>query len=244
MPVVLPLEFPSVQGGAAARAQATAAPWLLDERPAQPVTPLVFPRIGPASPQGPAEAAQVDRAAIEAAIARDAAEAMKKARTAGFEQGRAEGLAAGRAEAAREVEKLRATLQGALGALERSRLDVVTSAEQDLAEIVLQLAGDLAAGALSVEPARVIELARQGMGLLSESDAISIRAAAPLASVLREEQGALAKAVNLSSLRIIEDAALAPEGCVVESTLGRVDLRVSQRLQAARDLLRSARDGG
>jgi flagellar biosynthesis/type III secretory pathway protein FliH len=243
MPMILPFAFPNARDAGPGRARGPAAAWPANALPLEPVSPLVFPRVDSAGQRAPAEPSSGDRAALEEAVAKSAAEAMAKARTAGFEQGRAEGSAVGRAEAKREIEELRATLRGAIEALARSRDDVLAAAELDLAEIVLTLAGDLAAGAVSAEPARVVELARQGMGLLSESDAISIRAAARPAALLREEQAALVKAVNLSSLRIIEDPSLAPEGCVVESSLGRVDLRVSQRLQAARELLCSARDG-
>lgn len=160
----------------------------------------------------------------------------------GREQGYAEGLEAGHSEAPLEVEQLKETLRATLEALTQARETTFAAVETDLAEIVVTLAGQLAAGAIDVEPSRVIELARQGMNLLADSDAMTIRAAEAPAALLREEQQALATALNVSSLRIVEDPTLTPEGCVVESELGRVDLRISQRLQAARDLLASVRN--
>lgn len=160
----------------------------------------------------------------------------------GHEQGYAEGLEKGHNDAQQELEQLKGTLRATIEALTLARDATFAAVETDLAELVITLASQLAAGAVDVEPTRVIELARQGMNLLADSDTMTIRAAEAPAALLREEQRALATALNVASLRIVEDPTLDPEGCIVESEFGRVDLRVSQRLQAARDLLTSVRN--
>ncbi len=167
---------------------------------------------------------------------------LEEGRTAGFEEGRAEGVEQGHSDASKEAELLRAQLVAAVESLTRAREELTASLEIDQAEVALRLAGELAAGAIDVEPERIVELARQGTQMLAESDTIAIRAAVGPAVLLREAQASLAQAVNISSLRIVEDPSLDPNGCIVESDFGRVDLRVSQRLATARELLKSLRN--
>lgn len=179
---------------------------------------------------------------VATAVAEGHEQGHEQGREQGHEQGYAEGLEQGQAAAQQEVDQLKATLRGAIEVLTSSREEMLSALETDLAELVLILASQLAGGAIDVEPARIVELARQGMHLLAESDSLTIRAASTTSALLREEQNGLSTALNTSSLRIVEDPTLEPEGCIVESELGRVDLRVSQRLQAARDLLSSVRN--
>ena len=183
---------------------------------------------------------------LEQKVAAIMAEAQVKGREAGYQeglaQGHAEGLEKGREQAQAELEELANALESALATLVNARQELVASMEMDLVESTVDLAGSLAGGALEVEPERVVELARQGMALLAESDQISIRAIPLQAALIREAQNSLAASLNVTSLRVVEDPSLETEGCVVESDLGRVDMRVSQRLQAARELLRTVRN--
>lgn len=160
----------------------------------------------------------------------------------GLSQGQAEGLEQGRAQAAEELKNLTEMLQTVLQSLTNARQELSTSLELDLSEMVLLLAGQLAAGAVTIDPERIVELARQGLNLVAESDVVTIRAATGPVALLREAHGALQTAANVESLRIVEDPTLEPDGCIVESEMGRVDMRVSQRLEAARDLLNSVRN--
>lgn len=160
----------------------------------------------------------------------------------GVEQGKAEGFEQGQAQAQQEVEQLRIELQETLKSLVSARQDLIAAAELDLSEITLNLAAILAGSAIEAEPSRVVDLARQAMNLLAESDVITIRASKDPAQLLREEQEALKTMTDVATLRIVEDPGMGADGCVVESNLGRVDMRVTQRIQSARDLLNTIRN--
>jgi flagellar assembly protein FliH len=162
----------------------------------------------------------------------------------GFAQGTAEGLRQGRATAESERAALVADLRAALTALAGARNELLVTLELDMAEVTLALAAELAGGAIDAEPGRVVELARQGVSLLAESDSIVLRAAPGPAALLREAQAALGEMTTTAAVRVVEDPDLETTGCVVESELARVDQRVSHRLKAARGLITKSRGEG
>lgn len=251
MPRIEHTLFPSVDGDGSDLPVrgVTISDWQLGRVHLPPLDQVIFPDL-----DAPVVAEEADLAALKRQRERDQQHAavLDEARKRGFAQGYAEGLEQGRAEgleqarAAAQAERteLEAELRAVLGSLARAREELLVSVELDLAEIVLTLAGELGGGALEVEPARVVELARQGMNLLAESDTITLRAAAGPAALLRGAQAALVAETGAAALRVAEDPGLETTGCVVESELARVDLRVSQRLKAARDLLTKSRGEG
>lgn len=164
--------------------------------------------------------------------------------TEGLEEGKTEGASRGLAAAQGELEAHRTTVRETVESLSRAREELLTTLELDLSEIVLTLASELAAGAVEAEPERVVELARQGMSLLAESDTINLRAAPAPAALLREAVDKLKAGTAVTEISVSEDPGLEAAGCIVESELARIDLRVSQRLVAARDLLSRTRGEG
>lgn len=214
-------------------------------------SPVIFPCLdGEQRDESESKSRRARELRLERELAEKAETVMAEAREQGREQGHAEGLSQGqvegleqgRAQAEEELKSLQESLNGIITSLTNARAELSAALELDIAEVVLALAGQLAGGAITVEPERIVELARQGLDLVAESDVITIKAAAGPASLLREEQEALSSSANVASLRIVEDPSLEPEGCTVESELGRVDLRVSQRLESARDLLNLVRN--
>jgi flagellar biosynthesis/type III secretory pathway protein FliH len=254
MPLITKAPFPRVENHHSSKPSEDSHPLFpFQPRPLriQSSSPMVFPSLDP----GPRVESGVQRRRAreqqrerelslraEAVIAEAREQGREQGYAEGVTRGQAEGLEQGRAQAAEELSRLKEALQNVMTSLANAREEIATTLELDLSEIVLTLSGALAAGAIAAEPRRIIDLARQGLNLVAESDRVTIRAASIQAELLRDELEALSTAVNVSSLRIVEDPTLEPEGCIVESDMGRVDLRVSQRLEAARDLLNSVRN--
>ncbi len=227
----------------------TIADWQLGSVEPPGLGPVIFGDID--RPSGVGELEHLEQQ-LEQAAAVKAEETLTAARKKGFAQGYSEGLEEGKAEGAarglaaaqEEVDELRESLRASVESLARAREELLASMELDLSEIVLNLAAELAAGALEVEPERIVELARSGMRLLAESDTVNLRAASGPAALLREAAESLEAGTGGAQISVSEDPGLEITGCVVESELARVDMRISQRLAAARDLLKRTRGEG
>lgn len=162
----------------------------------------------------------------------------------GMAEGRKEGLAQGRAAAGSELEAARALLAEATGQLAAARQALAEVHEADMAEIALRLAGEVAGGAIAVEPERVAALAREAVSLLADADSITLRVGVELLPIMQEAVESLENLSGAASVVVVGDQTLDGGACIVESDLARVDLRVEQRLGSARELLASARGEG
>lgn len=245
LPEVRPLAFESIDSPSPTplpdprSPHPTPQPWTPEPAHPPATDEVLFPDLDRGNED---EGAQRERDELLAAELKGARErGWAQGHAEGFEQGRAEGLERGRVAAGEELEAQGEQLRAAVESLTRARQELLGALELDLAEVALGLAAELAGGALELEPERVIELARQGVRLLVEADAITLRAAPATTAPLREAIAELAAGASASSVTVVEDPELAPGGCLVESELGRVDLRVSERLAPARKLLEKVR---
>lgn len=113
---------------------------------------------------------------------------------------------------------------------------------KEIVEISLALAEELVAGALEVEPERLLDIAKESLSLLSDSKECIVRVH-PLVHKKLEELGMWETLKEDSRVTIKPDSAVGEgPGCVIESNKGRVDARVRERLKRARYLF--ARDEG
>lgn len=235
------LNFPRIEAppqAEPASQEASLASWVVGrvEAPRLAAAPFASLDLRPGNEPDAGKIARIEEAARAEGLAAGKAE--------GLAAGKAEGLKKGRAEARAEVEAAKAALAAATESLVRARAQIAEGLELDMAEIALGLAAALAGGALAVEPARVAELARQAVSILAEADSITLRASEDVAPFLREASASLQAAGAGQTVTVAVDPALEAGGCVVESDLARVDLRVSQRIAEARELVASARGEG
>ncbi len=130
----------------------------------------------------------------------------------------AEGLAAGRAEAAAELVRLRRTLE-VTGALER-----------DLATLGVRVAERILGRALELDPALVVDLVRAALAELRRARLAVVRVHPDDVAVIERALPRLAAAASGAELRILPDAEIAHGGCVVEAGGATVDARVETQL--------------
>jgi flagellar assembly protein FliH len=157
----------------------------------------------------------------------------RQAWTAGFEQGRREGLAAGSAQVEARQHELDAAI-GEVGQLLQSlgrpleRLDEMAATE--LARLALATGTQLARRELRQDPAQVIAIIRECVNLLpSSARHVRVHLHPADAAIVRER---LAQPAAERAWSVVEDPVLARGGCRVITDASQVDGRFDSRVAA------------
>jgi flagellar assembly protein FliH len=164
-----------------------------------------------------------------------AAEEMRRAFRAGYERAREEMATEGETVAASFVKAVQEL--GAFRARLRDRY------ERELLEVALGVAKKVVQQELTARPEIWLGMLRAGIRRTVEREHIVVRVPAPLAEFLRERTPELRAALeDVKELAVVDDPALPPGGCLVESRFGDVDLGVDTQIEAARAALVSAEE--
>jgi flagellar biosynthesis/type III secretory pathway protein FliH len=194
---------------------------------------FAFATLAPLAPPPPAED---PRTAAAEALARAHAEA-----AALREAARAEGFAAGRAEALAALSPAAEAVDAALGAARVERTAAAARLEAEAVELALALAEKVVVGALAVEPERVLEAVRGALRGLMERERVSVLVHP---DDLELVCGAFAELA--AGLGGIEHADVQAErrvergGAVLRTPEGDVDARWETKLARAREVVAAA----
>lgn len=138
-------------------------------------------------------------------------------------EGYAEGLAAGRAEADASGAHMRHLAEDFSAALD--------TLDFRLADMVLELALDVArqvvAGELATRPERVLDVVRLALKQMAESSREARLLLHPDDAVRVRPH--LDQVLDKTRLRIVEDARIAPGGCLIETPQGDIDATLPAR---------------
>jgi len=189
---------------------------------------------------------QLDAAAAEAsggiadvlsAVRAEAEQIRAQAWAAGESEGRAAGLAAARTDAQPALAALSASAQ----AISELRDQVVAELEQDAVEMALRLAEQILAGVLSVEPERVIDVARNALRHLTERRRVTLVVhpddldlVSDCVVQLQSELG------GIEHLGVQADRRIARGGAVARTDTGDIDAGIDTQLGRARELVAEA----
>jgi len=142
-----------------------------------------------------------------------------------------------------EVRKRMHEQAAMLGRLERSieelaavRASMMAESEKQLAELAGAIARKVLCHELATEPARILDLAREGIAALSERDQMVVRVGAPLNEATLSAFFETMKGRG-NRCEVRHDPSLAPGQCIVETDLGRVDESMETRLGAVLEQL-------
>ena len=153
----------------------------------------------------------------------------EEARLIGYEEGHAagynDGLAIGRAEAAKELEHLR-TIALTFGT-------ALAEADETIANDVLELALHLAKGmlktALDVKPELLIPVVREAIEYLPVLQQPALLILNPAdAQIVR---GGIGEELDKGGWRVVEDASVGRGGCKVDTASNQIDATASSRWQ-------------
>ena len=155
--------------------------------------------------------------------AADEQAALLEAREQAVAEGYAEGLRAGRAEAAQQGERVKELADSYASALDN--LDF------RLADMVLELALDVArqviAGELAVHPERILAVVKLALNQMAESTREARLIVNPEdAALLRPHLEAI---LDKNRLRMVEDVRIVRGGCLIETNQGDLDATLQAR---------------
>jgi flagellar biosynthesis/type III secretory pathway protein FliH len=157
------------------------------------------------------------------------------------EQARAEGFAAGHAEALAALEPALAALSAAALAVDAQRAEVAEALERRAVELGLALAGKVLAGALEVEPERVVESVRGALRGIVERERIIVLVNPEDLEIVRAAMDEVRASLGgIEHCEVQAERRVGRGGCVVRTPVGDVDARVETKLERAREVVAAA----
>jgi flagellar assembly protein FliH len=201
------------------------------EPAARPVALADLQQLAPPPSQDPVVAAQqiIDAAHAEAGALRAQA----------VEAGRAEGVRLGREAAAAELGPAVAALGQALVQADALRDATVAQTEQRAAQLAIAIAEKVVAGALEVEPERVVDVVRGALRGLLDGERIVVS--------VHPDDAELVRAAGLGSpdapVEVHAERRVARGGALVRTSVGEVDARIERKLDAVRAIVSAELSG-
>ena len=192
---------------------------------AAPVALGELEQLAPPPSQDPVAAARalIDDARAEAAALRARA----------VQDGRAEGVRLGREEASAELAPAVAALEQALAEARPIRDAWLVEAVARAARFAIAIAEKVVAGALDVEPERVVDVVRGALRGLLDGDRIIVS--------VHPDDVELVRAAGLGSheaqVEVHSERRVARGGALVRTAVGEVDARIERKLDAVRTLV-------
>jgi flagellar biosynthesis/type III secretory pathway protein FliH len=161
--------------------------------------------------------------------------------TAGSEEARRAfdaGYALGAAEVRGQVEQVAESLAKALEEIAAFRAALEQRYGRELLGIALEVARRIVLAEVTEHPERWLAMVAAAVRRLVDRERIVVRVPPDLAAYLRASGPELRAALEeVKDVTVVEDAALGPGGCVVESRFGEVDLGVETQLATAAETL-------
>ena len=154
------------------------------------------------------------------------------------EQAYAEGVHAGRAEAAAQVAPAVQALGEALAQVEAERDRVAAETEEAAVGFALQIADKALTAAITAHPERVVDVVRGALRCLVDRERVTIFVNPRDLEIVREAAAALVRQLGgIDHIDVQEERRVQPGGALVRSTAGEIDARIQTKLERARELL-------
>jgi flagellar assembly protein FliH len=170
----------------------------------------------------------------------EAEQVRAQARLAGEAEGRAEGLAAAQAEAGPALEALGAAVRS----FELLRADLVTALEREAADLAIRISEQIVAGAIEVQPERIVDIARGALRRLADRHRVTILVNPGDLELLGESLERLqAELGGIEHLEAHADRRIERGGAIVRTDSGEIDTTIAAQLQSAREIIRDAMRG-
>ena len=157
------------------------------------------------------------------------------------EAARAEGYAAGRAEAMAALEPALAALGGAVEQVRGEQVTAAEALERRAVELGLALAQKIVAGALAVEPERVVDAVQGALRGIVERERITVIVNPDDIEIVSEAiEGVKASLGGIEHCVVEAERRVARGGCIVRTPVGDVDARVETKLERAGEVVAAA----
>lgn len=166
----------------------------------------------------------------------------EEAKRRGFEQGYADGRAAGEQEAAQKSEEILGEARAIVEQAYAAKQALIAEAETFVVQLSCEIAEKIIAERIAEAPERSIQLFRRALSRRKETGSITLCVAPSQFAFINASREELRLSLDAQSeLQIVPDASVDEGGCVVRSSFGSIDARVDTQLAAIREhLLRIA----
>jgi len=164
----------------------------------------------------------------------EAEQVRAQARLAGEAEGRAAGLAAAQAQTAQAL----GALASAVRSVEELRSEVVAAIEHDAVELSLRLCEQILAGVLSVQPERVLDVARGALRRLADRHRVTVVVNPADLELLSESIEQLkAELGGIEHCSVQTDRRVARGGAIARTEAGEIDASLEAQLRSAREIV-------
>jgi flagellar biosynthesis/type III secretory pathway protein FliH len=189
------------------------------------------PRLGEAVERARAVIAHAE---VEAVRLRD------HARAAGF----GEGVAEGRAEAMAQLQPAVAALGAAVAGVNELNGRSADAIERQAVELAMKIAEKVVAGALTIEPERVLDVVRGALRAIVERERVVVQVNPADLELVRSSVAELSASLGgIEQLEVQEERRVARGGAIVRTGVGEVDARIAIKLDQARAAVESELGG-
>jgi flagellar biosynthesis/type III secretory pathway protein FliH len=153
----------------------------------------------------------------------------------------AEGFAAGRAEALAALGPALAALNQAAAEVRSQQADAAEALERRAVDLGLALAQKIVAGAIAVEPERVVEAVQGALRGIVERERVTVLVNPDDLEIVREAiDGVSASLGGIEHCIVEAERRVARGGCIVRTAVGDVDARVETKLERAAEVVAAA----
>ena len=157
------------------------------------------------------------------------------------ENARAEGYAAGRADAVASLEPALAALTQAIGDVQAGQAELAVELERRAVELGLALARKVVAGALTVQPELVIEVVTGVLRGIVDRERVTVLVNPDDLDIVREAMDGLRASLGGMDHCVVEaERRVGRGGCLVHTSVGEIDATVETKLERAGEVVASA----
>jgi flagellar assembly protein FliH len=170
---------------------------------------------------------------VLSAVRAEAEQIRAQAWAAGEAEGRAAGLAAARADASPAVAALGASVQ----AVDELRAQIMAELEADAVDMALRLAEQILSGVISVQPERVIDVARNALRHLSDRRQVTLVVNPSDLELVSDRVEALQSELGgIEHLGVQADRRVVRGGAIARTDSGEIDAGIDTQLARAREI--------
>ena len=170
----------------------------------------------------------------QAIVARAEAEA-ERIRNEARQEGFAEGMVSGRDQLRALAEPIVDSLSQAVEQLRELQGNAADIVERDAIVLAMEIAEKVVAGAIDVEPDRVLDVVRGALRAIVERERIVIQVNPEDLAIMREGLDELAGSLGgIEHVEVQEERRVKRGGAVVRTSVGEIDANISTKLERAR----------
>lgn len=152
----------------------------------------------------------------------------------GFEAGRQEGLE----NITQELEHLVLSINDFAKSNFEIKENIIKSAYLDIISLVIEIARKVCSKSLELDETLIKEVTEKAIQSLKDKENITIIVNPQMAEKIYSISEELKEKIpQLSSIKIVEDQSVSPDGTIVESPLSRVDCRIQSQINEIADKL-------